>query len=83
MRRETKVVGWFALALGCTSILAAVSILSGGASQPEGLSCKALCGLALLTTEMFGDFAGTIVGGVLWLAVGAVFCLIGYRVLKS
>jgi hypothetical protein len=82
MQRETKLVGWFALVLGCTSILTAASILAGGASQAKGLSCKALCGLVLLTTEIFGDFAGTLVGGLLWLTVGAVFCLFGYRVLK-
>lgn len=83
MQREKKFVGWFALALGCTSILVAASIFPGGAIQREGLSCKALCGIALLTTEIFGHFAGTLVGGLLWLAVGVVFCLFAFGVLKK
>ena len=81
MRRETRMIGWFALLLGFTGILTAASIFANGPAQPEGLSCKALCGLTRLATVVFGDLAGTLVGGLLWLAVGALFCVVGYRVL--
>ena len=83
MQREAKLIGWFSLALGCTSILAAASILVGESSQPQGLGCKALCGFVLLTTEVFGESAGTLVGGLLWLAVGTGLGLFGYRVLRK
>jgi purine-cytosine permease-like protein len=83
MQREQKLVAWFVLALGCAGIVAGASILAGGSSQAEGLSCKAICGLVLLTTTIFGDSAGTFVGGLLWLAVGSVFFWFGYRVLRA
>ncbi|WP_457418232.1 hypothetical protein [Roseateles sp. P5_E7] len=83
MERETKWFGWFALALGGTGILAGVVTLAGEFAPAEGLSCKAFCGLALLATELFGAGTGALVGGLLWLAAGAVFCGLGYRVLKG
>lgn len=83
MQRETKLIGWFVLILGCSSILAGANILAGGANQADGLGCKVLCGLALLTSEILGNFAGQLVGGLLGVAVGTVFCLFGYRVLKD
>lgn len=82
MQREAKFVGWFALALGCAGILSGVSILAGWSTQPAGSSCRAICGLALLFRELFGDIAGMLVGGLLPLALGVTFCIFGYRVLK-
>ncbi|MFG6430003.1 hypothetical protein [Roseateles sp. LYH14W] len=83
MDRETKWVGWFALTLGGVGILEGVRTLVDGFTPAEVSYCRAFCGLALLATELFGAGAGTLVGGLLWLAAGAVFCWFGYRVLKG
>jgi hypothetical protein len=83
MEREAKWVGWFALVLGCVGILAGVGTLAGGFVPAEGTSCKAICGLALLATEVFGAGVGTLVAGLLWLAAGAACSWFGYRVLKG
>lgn len=82
MQREEKFVGWFALALGCASILSGAGILAGWSLESAGSGCKAICGLALLFRELFGDPAGRLVGGFLSFAIGAAFFLFGYRVLK-
>lgn len=83
MERETKWAGWFALVLGCVGIVAGASLLVGGVAPAEGFSCKALCGLALLAADTLGAWAGTLVGSLLWLGVGAVFCWLGCRLLKA
>lgn len=83
MQREAKFIGWFALVLGCTGILHGLILLAGWANQPEGVSCKAICGLVLLSRSVLGDFFGPLVGGVLWLTVGAAFCRLGYLALKK
>lgn len=83
MQRDAKVFGGLALALGCVGLLTGASLLVGGGVQPEGSSCKAVCGLAMLATHLLGDAAGAWVGGLLWLAVGSVSCWVGYRVLKA
>ncbi|MFG6464393.1 hypothetical protein ACG04Q_22680 [Roseateles sp. DXS20W] len=83
MRRDAKLFGGLALALGLAGVLAGVSLLVGAGVQPEGSSCKAVCGLAMLATELLGDAAGAWVGGLLWMAVGSACCWVGYRVLKD
>lgn len=82
MKREAKLFGYLALFLGCFCILNGAFILVGASSQPTGLSCKAICGLTLLTTELLGSFAGSLVGGLLWMVVGAAFSFFGYGVLR-
>jgi hypothetical protein len=83
MDREAKLIGRFALGLGCAAGLTGASILLGVSNPPEGLSCKAICGLVLIITALFGDFAGTLAGGLLWLTVSVAFCFVGYRVLNK
>ncbi|NCT84367.1 MAG: hypothetical protein GXC94_14555 [Comamonadaceae bacterium] len=39
--------------------------------------------LAMLATELFGDAAGTWLGGLLWMVAGSVSCGVGYRLLKA
>jgi hypothetical protein len=83
VRRDAKLFGGLALALGLAGLLAGASLLVGGGVQPAGSSCKAVCGLAMLATELLGDAVGAWVGGLLWMAAGSVSCWVGYRVLKA
>lgn len=83
MRREAKFIGWFALVLGCAGSLIGASILVGGFRPTDGLSCKAICGLTLLATQFLGSLAGDLVGGILWLVAGALFFIVGYKVLHD
>ena len=83
MRREAKIFGWFAVLLGFGGIFSAASTLIGTASQANGLSCKVICGISLLVTQLLEPSVGTLVGGFLWLAAGLAFILFGYLILKD
>ncbi|HYW57410.1 MAG TPA: hypothetical protein VE934_10640 [Polaromonas sp.] len=82
MQRELKFFGWFALALGCVSILGGLAILGGWSTLSAEGSCRAICGLSMLFAALFGDSTKTLVGGLLTLILGVAFCLLAYRVLK-
>ncbi len=83
MQRETKLFAWFAITLGAAGILMGLATLLGRPLQASGTSCKAICGLSLLFTELLGDRAGMWVGGLLWLAAGLAFFGFGWRILKE
>jgi len=78
MKREAKLFAYFAVFLGCFGILAGVGILVDGSNPQAGLSCRAICGLTLLTTELLGNFAGSLIGGLLWIISGSALSLFGY-----
>lgn len=82
-QRAMKFISWCAIALGCSCLLHAAAILFGSLASPDGTSCKVICGLALLTVEVFGAFAGALVNGLLWLGVGATFFRFGYLALRK
>jgi hypothetical protein len=83
MRREAKLVGAFALALGISALAISANLLLGGETQSGGLSCKSICGLSLLVTQFLGASTGGLVGSLLWLLVGIVFTFVGYRVFSG
>ncbi|MBX3632889.1 MAG: hypothetical protein KF695_08255 [Simplicispira sp.] len=83
MRREAKVFGWFTLLLGFSGIFIAAITLIGESSQASGLGCKAICGIALLVTQVLGPEVGPLVGGLLWLAAGSAFIIFGFLILKD
>lgn len=84
MNRERKLAGGVMLAVGLLGASAGMGLLFGGAlPTASGTSCKALCGLAMLSAELFGERAGQHVGGALWLAVGGAFCYFGLQGLKG
>ena len=83
MRREAKLVGAFALALGISALAISANLLLGGETQSGGLSCKSICGLSLLVTQFLGASTGGLVGSLLWLLVGIVFTFAGYRVFSG
>lgn len=83
MQRETKLFAWFAITLGAVGILMGLAAFLGWPVRASGSSCKAICGLSLLFTEVLGDRAGMWVGGLLWLAAGLAFFGFGWRLLKE
>lgn len=83
MQRESKLIAWSAITLGAAGMLLGLAALLGWPIQASGSSCKAICGLSLLFTEVLGDRAGMWVGGLLWLLAGLVFFGFGWRVLKG
>jgi hypothetical protein len=83
MRRETKIVGLFATALGLFTLALGVAALFGSSAPSSGLGCKVVCGLSLLAAELFGSKFGALTEGALWLAVGAAFTFFGVRVLRG
>ena len=84
MSRETKLLGGFLALLAVSSLAGGASLIFNGTlSVATGLSCKAICGLALLVSEVLGLKAGTYAEGTLWLVVGTLLGLLGYRILRS
>lgn len=83
MRREAGLVGWFALVLGLFALGAGASLLVWPEPPPEGLACKAVCGLQMLTAELLGPAAGALVAGLLWIAMGAVATGVGVVLLRD
>jgi hypothetical protein len=83
MRREAKLIGWFAVVIGGASLLIGVLSLTGNNVQAKGLSCKAICGLSMLIAEIFGELAGRVTAGFITIAIGICAILLGYLILKD
>lgn len=75
MTREAKLAGTFLFVLGLFGLyVGARFLLLGEPPATNGSSCKAICGLTLLFTELLGRDAGRILGGTLWLVAGIFLC---------
>lgn len=83
MHREARLFGLFLLMLGLAALVAGTGALLSGELPREGLSCKAICGLSLLVSEVLGIQAGAAFGGGLLLTLGAVAALLGWRIFVS
>ena len=83
MCREAKFVGWFLLILGITSIAISCIIWAGGDFQAKGTSCKAICGIGLLISEVFNPIMGNFIEGSLGILIGSGFAFLGYLILKD
>jgi hypothetical protein len=83
MRREIRLVGFFAVFLGLSAFVAGLATLSGSSVPSGGLSCKAVCGLSLLAAEFFGPAFGARMAGFLWIVIGAVVTLVGIMVFRG
>ena len=83
MRREAKFVGWFLLILGISCISIGGIVLAGADFQARGTSCKAICGIGLLISEVFNPIAGNFIEGSLSILIGSGFTYFGYLVLKD
>lgn len=49
---------------------------------PTGLSCKVICGLSLIASELFGDTVWLWWGAVLHMVIGAAILVVGIKLLK-
>ena len=83
MRREAKYVGWFLLILGIASIAINCLTLAGGDYQASGTSCKAICGIGLLISEVFNPIMGNFIERSLGILIGSGFAFLGYLILKD
>ena len=83
MRREAKYVGWFLLILGIASIAINCLTLAGGDYQASGTSCKAICGISLLISEVFNPVVGNFIKASLGILIGSGFAFFGYLLLKD
>lgn len=76
-----KPMGIVLLLLGAFGIFLGLSYLAGSEALPDGSgSCRAVCDLILLTTQLFGESVGRLVAGFLWSFVGFSLCYVGYKV---
>lgn len=46
----------------------------------EGGGCRAICGLILLTSQLFGETVARFVAFGLWTGLGLFLCFIGYKI---
>lgn len=83
MHRETKLMAYFAIALGVAAFALGLHGLSGRSVSIGGLSCKVICGLSLVITELFGPAYGALVASLLWVAIGLVFTFVGVIILRG
>jgi hypothetical protein len=61
-----KKLGVLLLLLGAFCAWLGWSLLSGSHDLAAGSSCKAICGLSMLASLLFGATAGALVGGLPW-----------------
>lgn len=83
MHRETKLMAYFAIALGVSAFALGIHALSGSSVSLSGLSCKVICGLSLVIAELFGPVYGALVASFLWVAIGLVFTYVGGIILRG
>ncbi|MDR0217137.1 MAG: hypothetical protein LBJ15_24440 [Comamonas sp.] len=83
MRREAKIAGYFFLLLGIGGIAMGCLLFVGNESPASGTSCKAICGIALLVSEVFNPNVGRFIEGGLLLLAGLGFTFFGHLILKD
>lgn len=84
MDRGIKWFAWLALVVGIGVMASAVHLmLGGGEFPPTGLSCKALCGLSLIVSELLGEEIGRGVLVAFGLVLGAGSAVLGVKLMKG
>lgn len=77
-----KPMGFVLLLLGMIGLFSGASFLMGRASLPNGgNSCRAVCGLMLLVSQLLGETAARVFAFGLFSSFGVYLCFIGYKVL--
>jgi hypothetical protein len=75
--KTSRLLAAFFLLLGLASVVVGVRLWLG-APLPNGEgTCKAMCGLTMLVTAVFGDGPGRLTGGTLWVGAGLAFGFVG------
>ncbi len=79
-KRSFKYMGLALILLGMFGIAYGVSFVIGSQSIPTGSgTCRAVCGLILLASQLFGDGIAKIFAFGLWLSFGFFLCFIGFK----
>jgi hypothetical protein len=71
-------LGVFGAFIGIRYLLGLEVIKTGG-----GLTCKSICGLGLIVTELLGARAGQLLVGTLFLLAGLWLAWLGYHIFLS
>lgn len=79
-KRSFKYMGLVLILLGTFGIAYGVSFVIGSQSIPNGSgTCRAVCGLILLASQLFGDGIAKVFAFGLWWSVGLFLCFIGFK----
>jgi hypothetical protein len=79
-KRSFKHMGLVLILLGTFGIFYGVSFVIGSQSIPNGIgTCRAMCGLILLASQLFGDENAKFFAFCLWSSVGLFLCFIGLK----
>jgi hypothetical protein len=78
---SSKPMGIVLLLLGAFGIFYGVSFLIGYQPLPNGNgTCRAVCGLILLASQLFGEAVARLLAFGLWSGIGLFLCFVGYKV---
>ena len=73
-----KFVHIIVLVLGVFSMYLSYQYFVGANELPaDGVSCRALCGLTMLSEEIFGPMVARYTAGIIWLVAGLFLCTVG------
>jgi hypothetical protein len=79
-KRSFRHMGLVLMLLGAFGIVYGVSFVIGSQSIPNGSgTCRAVCGLILLASQLFGDGIAKVFAFGLWSSVGLFLCFIGLK----
>jgi hypothetical protein len=82
--RSFKPFGVFLFLLGVFGVFLGASYLIGTEPLPNGSgSCRAICGLILLASQLFGETTTRVIACCLWLVCGLFLCSIGYGMMRT
>lgn len=75
--RYSKFIHSIVLAIGIFSMYLSYAYFIGAEDLPKGgVSCRALCGLTMLSEQIFGSAFARYTAGTLWLVTGGGLCLL-------
>jgi len=74
-------IGIVLLSIGAFFIFLGVSFFTGNQALPDGSGrCRAICGLILLASQLFGETFARFFASSLWACIGLLLCFVGYKV---
>lgn len=74
-----KPMGIFLLLLGVFGIVYGVSFLIGNKALLNGNgTCRTVCGLILLASQLFGEKIATFIAFILWTSMGLFLCFVAW-----
>ncbi|MDO9179033.1 MAG: hypothetical protein Q7U16_12080 [Agitococcus sp.] len=83
MRNISKFSALLPALLGLFSLFIGANLAMGNAAaQASGMSCKAICGISLLASNVFGESFGRLAGASLWAFVGTGLLYLAWRLVK-